>query len=91
MSPSPTVSSKIRQYISDNFLYTRRDAILGDDEQLLERRIIDSMGMVELVTYIGEEFGIEVADDEITEANFGTVSSIVCFVSSKAMRNEAAA
>ncbi len=82
MSPS-TVITQTRAFILENFLYTRPDTPIGDDEGLVERRIIDSMGMVELVSFVQDQFGIMVHDDEITEANLGSLSRIAQFVISK--------
>lgn len=74
---------KIRAYLQENFLYTRPDLVLDDDDKLLERGIVDSMGIVELLTFIEDEFGVKPADDEISEANLGTVRAIVGFITSK--------
>lgn len=73
---SVDTASRVRSYLIENFLYMHRDAELGDDEQLLERGILDSMGVMELVSFLEEEFGVQLADEEITEANLGTVGSI---------------
>ena len=83
------VIARTRAFIIETFLYTRPDAVLDEQDALLEKRIVDSMGMVELVTFIQDEFGIEAADDEITEANFGSLARIGQYVTSK--RNRAAA
>lgn len=77
------IREKVRAYLQDNFLYMMPDLVLQDDDRLLERGIVDSMGIVELLTFIEDEFGIKPADEEISEANLGTVRSIVGFVSSK--------
>ena len=77
------IREKVRAYLQDNFLYMMPDLVLHDDDRLLERGIVDSMGIVELLTFIEDEFGIKPADEEISEANLGTVRSIVGFVSSK--------
>lgn len=74
---------RVRAYLIENFLYMRREKELGDDERLLESGILDSMGVMELMVFIEEEFGIEVADAEITEANLGSVSSIAGYIDRK--------
>jgi acyl carrier protein len=70
-------------YLSENFLYMRRDYELTDDASLLEEGIIDSMGVMELVAFVEQELGVPVRDDEITEDNFGTLRSIVDYVESR--------
>ncbi len=77
------VIAKTRTYITENFLYMRPDLELAEDDLLLEKRIIDSMGMVELVAFIEDEFGIDLDDGEITEANFATLGAIARFVMAK--------
>jgi acyl carrier protein len=75
--------ARIRSFITDNLLYTRPDAYIADDERLLDRGIIDSMGVVELVQFLEAEFKIEIKDDDITEANLGSLAAIADFVAQK--------
>jgi acyl carrier protein len=56
-----------RRYITENFLYG----------------IVDSMGMMELIGFLEDRFGLQPADDEITEQNFATLRRIAAFVASK--------
>lgn len=74
---------RVRDYVTQNFLYMRPDFPLGEDDRLLGRGVLDSMGVLELIAFLGDEFGIDVADDEITEANLGTLRSITNYVASK--------
>lgn len=78
-----TVRTAIAGYIRDNFLYARPDYVLRDDVRLLDEGIVDSMGAVELVAFLEDQFGVSIPDDEITEDNFGTIASIAGFVSRK--------
>lgn len=77
------VMEKVRAYITENFLYARQDVLLNDTDSLLERGIIDSMGVMELVTFIDSEFGVVAGDEEITEDNFGSLAAIARYVASK--------
>jgi acyl carrier protein len=72
-----------RAYITENFLYARPNYVVGEDEHLMEIGVVDSMGIVELITFLQDRFGIEPADDEITEENFSTLRRIATFVSRK--------
>jgi acyl carrier protein len=69
-----------RAYITENFLYARPNYVVAEDEHLLEKGVVDSMGMVELITFLQDQFGVEPADDEITEENFATLRRIAAFV-----------
>ena len=77
------IVSETRAYITENFLYARRDYVVAEDEHLLEKGVVDSMGMVELITFLQDQFGVEPADDEITEDNFATLQRIAAFVTRK--------
>src|SRR5688572_24306098 len=74
---------RIRTYLEENFLYMLPDFVLGDDDRLLERGVVDSMGVVEMLSFIEDEFGVKATDDEISEANLGTLRAIAQFVVSK--------
>ncbi len=72
-----------RTYITENFLYARPNYVVAEEEHLMERGVVDSMGMVELITFLQDRFGVEPADDEITEDNFATLRRIASFVTRK--------
>lgn len=77
------IVSETRRYITDNFLYARPDRVVGEDEHLMERGIVDSMGMMELIDFVEERFGVLPGDDEITEQNFATLARIAAFIARK--------
>ncbi len=77
------IVNETRAYVMENFLYARPDYVVADDEHLLEKGVVDSMGMVELITFLQDQFGVEPADEEITEENFATLRRIAAFVSRK--------
>jgi acyl carrier protein len=56
---------------------------LGPDEDLLEQGIIDSLGIMKLVLFMEDTYGIVVADEEVVPENFQTVSMMVRFVEQK--------
>ena len=78
-----TVRTEVATHIRESFLYARPDYALVDDARLLDEGILDSMGAVELVTFLQERFGIAIPDDEITEENLGSVADIARFVGRK--------
>ena len=77
------IRERVRGFLEENFLYMRPNFELGDDDRLLERGVVDSMGVAEMVTFIEDEFGIKTSDDDISEANLGSLSAISRFVSQK--------
>lgn len=74
------ILSRLRDFVDDNFLYMRPDFELQDDTSLLRQGILDSMGVMEMVEFVSSEFGVVVADADITEANIGTLASIADYV-----------
>ena len=77
------IRERVRHFLEENFLYMRPDFELADDDRLLERGVVDSMGVAEMVTFIEDEFGINTSDEDITEANLGSLRAIGRFVSQK--------
>jgi len=75
---------KIRQFIVENFLYSK-SADLSEDVSFLEMGIVDSTGILELITFIEAECGINVADEELLPENFDSISNIRGFLSRKVM------
>jgi acyl carrier protein len=82
------IIDRTRAYVAENFLYMRPDFQLGDADSLLERGIIDSMGVMELVSFIESEFNVTVGDDDVTEENIGSLRAIGGFVSSRTRRDQ---
>ena len=56
---------------------------IGDDALLIETGILDSLGILKLVSAIEEQFGIEVLDEELIPENFHTVNDIARLIESK--------
>jgi acyl carrier protein len=59
------------------------DFQLGDDDRLLEKGVMDSMSIVEMISFIESEFGVQAMEDEISEANFGSLTGIARFIGDK--------
>lgn len=74
---------QIRSFILENFLLTAEPNALADDTSLSDAGIIDSAGMLEIVMYLEQEWGIEVADEEMLRENFDSVAGITAFLSRK--------
>lgn len=78
------VIERTRAYITENFLYMRRDFRLDDNDSLLGSGIIDSMGVMEVILFLETEFGVEVGDEDVTEENLGSIRAISRYVVSRA-------
>ena len=76
------MNEQLRSYMSENFLFGR-PFDLGDDDSLQDAGIIDSTGVLELVTYLETSFGVSVGDEELLPENLDTINRLARFVSSK--------
>ena len=73
----------LRQFIVDNFLFGKQDAPLANSDSLLEQGIIDSTGVLELVGFLEQKYGITVQDEELVPENLDSIDRLVRFVSRK--------
>jgi acyl carrier protein len=74
----------IKAFIQKEFLRAA-EFDLDNSDSLIEQGIIDSLGIMKLMTYLEQSFGIKVADEELVPVNFETIESISSFVRSKAV------
>jgi acyl carrier protein len=72
--------AKIREFIEDNFLFREDVAAIGDADSLLDAGLIDSTGVLELVAFIEQEFGVAVADQDIVPDNLDSIERIDAYV-----------
>jgi acyl carrier protein len=82
-TPSQTLEERLRQHIVDNFLYSGDGSDLSFDQSLLETGIVDSTGVLELVFFVEESFGIKVKDDELVPRNFDSIAKLAAYVRGK--------
>ena len=76
------VRKRLREFVAKNF-YLPDPTSFDDKTSFLERGIIDSTGVLELVTFVENEYGITVADDDMVPANFDSIDALVAFVARK--------
>ena len=73
------MKEKITAYIKDNLLES--DIEITEEDDLLNTGLVDSIGVIKLIAYIQEEFGIVVPPEEMVIENFISVSAIDNFLS----------
>jgi acyl carrier protein len=74
------IEIKVRGYILENLLFSSDAAELPNDASLLERGVIDSTGVLEIILFLEGEFGIQVKASEMLPENFDSVNNMVRFV-----------
>lgn len=77
------MKEKIRQFILTEFLLGESPANLRDDTPLRTSGILDSVATLRLVSFIEEQFGIEVEAHEAGVENFDRIEDIAAFVERK--------
>jgi acyl carrier protein len=74
---------EIREFVVSNFLFGQESGSLSDDQSLLESGIIDSTGVLELVAFLEQRYGISVGDRELLPENLDSIRNASAFVSRK--------
>lgn len=77
------VKEQIRQYVAENFLFSDNGFELDNDESFLEAGVVDSLGVLELVTFVEENFDVQVPDEEIVPDNFDSVDRLADYIGRK--------
>jgi acyl carrier protein len=75
-------NAEIREFISENFLF-RADAELNNDQSLLESGVIDSTGVLEVIAFLEQTYGISVADEEIIPENLDSINNMTRYLAAK--------
>jgi acyl carrier protein len=79
-----SIRQDVRTFIISNFMFGQGGDNLADDQSFLETGVIDSTGVLELISFLEQQFGIAVEDQEVVPANLDSVSQLVDFVQRKA-------
>ena len=84
-----SIAQQVRQFIVDNLLFGQGGDRLSNDDSFLANGLVDSMGILSLVTFVQETFAIFIADEEIVPENWDSISRIAAFVASKQSASKA--
>lgn len=87
MSP---VRERIRGFITETFMFRAGGRAIGDAESLLKAGVLDSVGVLVLVSFIEETFEVKVDDDEVEPDNFASIDSLTAYVERKLESRSAA-
>jgi acyl carrier protein len=75
-------ANTLREFVAENFLF-RADAQVSDDQSLLDTGVMDSTGVLELIAFLEQTYGITVADDEIVPDNLDSIDNMSRYLSIK--------
>lgn len=73
----------VKKYIVDNFLFGDESKIQANSTSFLNNGIIDSTGMLEVITFLEEAFKIKIEDHELLPENLDSLENIDRFIAKK--------
>ena len=74
------IKSKVREFLIGNFFLNTRTISIDDNTSLMENGIVDSTGILEVVTYLQTDFEIEILDEEIVPENLDSLNNMARFI-----------
>jgi acyl carrier protein len=77
------LEQSIRKFIASDILYSQEGFPYADDASLLQEGVIDSLGVVELVTFVQKQYHVKVEQQEVVPDNFDSVAKLSAFVRRK--------
>jgi acyl carrier protein len=78
-----TFAAEIKAFIVSNFLFGQEGTGIADDQSFLESGVIDSTGLLELVSFVEQQYGIAIGDRELVPENLDSLKNISQFVARK--------
>ncbi len=78
-----SLEEQIRGYVLENYLFTDDQSALNSADSFLEKGILDSTGILEVIYFIEDEFNVKVEDDEMIPENLDSVNQIVAYIGKK--------
>jgi acyl carrier protein len=76
------IEDRVRDFVLKQFPLARKNGIKTDDKWL-ETGLLDSLGILDLVHFVEQEFGIHVSDDDLSPENFQSLAAVASFVEAK--------
>lgn len=77
------ISQKVREFVAQNILFSGNGYPYPDEASFLESGVVDSMNVMEIVSFTEKAFGIKVRDAEIVPGNFDSVRNVSAYVQRK--------
>ena len=74
------IREQVRDFLQTNFLFADDTQTLDDDMSLAAQGILDGTGVLELVLFVEETYGLHVEEEDLQPENFDTVTSVVEYI-----------
>jgi acyl carrier protein len=77
---------ELRRFVTDNFLFGVDNCRFSDDDSFLEKGIIDSTGVLELIEHLQNRYGVIMQDQDLIPQNLDSIDNIVEFIQARCQR-----
>jgi len=77
------IKNEVRQFLLDNYMMGGSEDDIGDDVSFLDLGIIDSTGVLELVSHLEQTYEVQVGDHEMIPENLDSLNKIQSFLAEK--------
>jgi acyl carrier protein len=82
MTETTAINDRIKEFILRKFPLAKKQGIKNSD-RMLDSGILDSLGVLDVVAFVEQEFAILVSDEDLTPENFQSLDSLTAFVQRK--------
>ena len=73
---------QVRSFLEENYLFGQQN-VLQNGDSFLDGGILDSTGILQLIAFLGDAFGISVEDEEVTPDNLDSIDKIAAYIQRK--------
>ena len=84
------IEQELRNFLNDNFALDGDVNPIAATDSLIELGVVDSTGLLELVSFVETNYGLEIPDADLLPENFETLANISHYVASRAQNNAGA-
>jgi acyl carrier protein len=81
------LNEELRQFVIDNFMFGKSYKGFADDDSFIEKGIIDSTAVMELVAFLETRYQIKLQDEDLIPDNLDSINSLTRFVASRLPEN----
>ncbi len=77
------IEQEVRTFVIDSFLFGDANQELSNDDSFLEKGLVDSLGILSLVTFVQEKYAVSVDEEELVTDNWDSINRVTKFVQTK--------
>jgi len=78
-----SIEERVKNFISENILFSDNGYPYYDNDSFLEKGVVDSMNVMEIVAFVEDTFGVTIDDSDIVPSNFDSIANITRFIENK--------